>query len=67
MEKEKECILAAFDAGYKACVKETIQWLREKGDDYVWFLDEDSYGGLTEDLFNDLERYLNSKLEVNDL
>lgn len=67
MEKEKESILAVFDAGYKACIKETIQWLREKGDDYVWFLDEDSYGGLTEDLFNDLERYLNSKLEVNDL
>jgi len=63
--KANKILFAAFDAGYKACIKEALDWLREKGDDYVWFLEDD--GGLTEDMYTDLERYLNSKLEVNDL
>lgn len=63
--KANKILFAAFDSGYKACVKETLNWLREKGDDYVWFFEDN--GGLTEDMYDDLERYLNSKLEVNDL
>lgn len=63
--KANKVLFAVFDAGYKSCVKETLNWLREKGDDYVWFLEED--GGLTEDLYEDLERYLNGRLDTNDL
>jgi len=63
--KANKILFAIFDAGYKSCIKEALNWLREKGDDYVWFLEDD--GGLTEDMYTDLERYLNSKLEVNDL
>lgn len=63
--KANKVLFAVFDAGYKSCVKDALNWLREKGDDYIWFLEED--GGLTEDMYEDLERYLNSRLEVNDL
>lgn len=63
--KANKILFAAFNAGYKSCVKETLNWLREKGEDYVWFFEDT--GGLTEDMYDDLERYLNSKLEVNDL
>ena len=63
--KANKVLFAVFDAGYKFCVKKALNWLREKANDYIWFLEED--GGLTEDLYEDLERYLNSRLEVNDL
>ena len=63
--KANKILFAIFDAGYKSCIKEALNWLREKGDDYVWFLEDD--GGFTEDMYDDLEEYLNSKLEVNNL
>ena len=63
--KANKVLFAVFDAGYKSCVKEALNWLREKANDYVWFSEED--GGLTEDLYEDLERYLNSRLDINDL
>lgn len=62
---ERESILAAFDAGYKACIKETLNWLRQYGDNYVWIFEGD--GGLADEIFDDLAHYLNHKLEINDL
>ena len=62
---ERESILAAFDAGYKACIKEALNWLKRNGDNYVWFFEDD--GGLTDDIFDELAHYLNHKLEINDL
>lgn len=63
--KANKILFAVFNAGYKSCIKDILNWLREKANDYIWFLEED--GGLTEDMYEDLERYLNSRLEVNDL
>ena len=63
--KANKILFAVFNAGYKSCIKDALNWLRGKGDDYVWFFEED--GGLTEDMYDDLEGYLNSKLEVNNL
>lgn len=63
--KASKILFAVFDAGYKSCIKETLNWLREKANDYVWFSEED--GGLTEDIYEDLKRYLNGRLAINDL
>jgi hypothetical protein len=57
----------AFDTGYKACLKEALDWLKANVDDYTWYNEMECESGVTEDFYQDLEKYLNSKLKVNDL
>lgn len=65
--KSNKILFAAFDVGFKACLKETLDWLKANADDYTWYNEMEGESGVTDDFYQDLEKYLNNKLEVNDL
>lgn len=65
--KTNNILIGAFDAGYKACLKEALNWLKTHVDYYTWYNEMVCESGVTDDFYQDLEKYLRNKLEVNDL
>lgn len=66
-KKSNKNLFAAFDSGYKACLKEVLDWLKANADDYTWYNEMVCESGMTDDFYQDLVHYLNHKLEINDL